>query len=102
MLEELVFVGGAVTGLLITDEGAGDPRATFDVDAIAEIASYSEYATFGERLRALGFSEDMLEDAPLCRWVQAEVILDVMPLDEHILGFANTWYRAAMDSAVPY
>ena len=42
LLPELVFVGGAVTGLLITDEGAGDPRATFDVDAIAEIASYAQ------------------------------------------------------------
>lgn len=102
LLEELVFVGGSVTGLLITDEGAGDPRTTFDVDAIAEIASYGEYTTFGERLRALGFSEDTSEDAPLCRWVQAEVILDVMPLAQHILGFANSWYRAAMDSAVPY
>jgi hypothetical protein len=102
LLEELVFLGGSVTGLLITDEGAGDPRTTYDVDAIAEIASYNEYTTFGERLRGLGFSEDTSEDAPLCRWVQAEVVLDVMPLDEHILGFANRWYRAAMASAVPY
>ena len=58
MLEELVFVGGAVTSLLVTDEGAGLPRTTLDVDAIAEITSYAEYAAFGERLRALGFSED--------------------------------------------
>jgi hypothetical protein len=52
MLGELVFVGGAVTGLLVTDEGAGLPRATLDVDAIAEISSYAEYTAFGERLRA--------------------------------------------------
>jgi hypothetical protein len=42
MLTELVFVGGAVTSLLVTDEGAGAPRATLDVDAIAEITSYAE------------------------------------------------------------
>lgn len=30
MLRELVFVGGCVTGLLITDEAAGDPRGTLD------------------------------------------------------------------------
>jgi hypothetical protein len=58
MLGELVFVGGAVTSLLVTDEGAGLPRTTLDVDAIAEISSYAEYTAFGERLRALGFSED--------------------------------------------
>jgi hypothetical protein len=28
LLAELVFVGGCVTGLLITDEAAGHPRAT--------------------------------------------------------------------------
>jgi hypothetical protein len=101
LLDELVFVGGSVTGLLITDEAAGEPRTTYDVDAIAEITSYAEYAEFGERLRALGFSEDTSEGAPLCRWVQGDCILDVMPLDEKILGFANTWYPAALQSAVP-
>lgn len=40
LLGELVFVGGTVTGLLITDEAAAGPRTTLDVDAIAEITSY--------------------------------------------------------------
>ncbi len=99
MLEELVFVGGAVTGILVTDTGAGEPRPTLDVDSIAEITSYAEYAAFGERLRALGFSEDTREGAPVCRWMHSGMILDVMPVDEGILGFSNRWYRNAMDSA---
>src|SRR5882757_1778971 len=102
LLDELVFVGGCVTGLLITDEAAGDPRSTLDVDAIAEITSYAEYAEFGDRLRALGFREDTSEDAPLCRWVHSGTILDVMPLDEKILGFSNRWYRAAMETATTH
>lgn len=102
VLDELVFVGGAVTSLLVTDEGAGHPRTTLDVDAIAEITSYSEYSAFGERLRSLGFSEDTREGAPLCRWVQAAVTLDVMPLDEKVLGFSNRWYPKAIESAVRY
>lgn len=68
MLPELVFVGGSVTSLLITDEAAAEPRPTLEVDAIAEIGSYAEYAAFGERLRALGFSEDAREDVPLGSW----------------------------------
>lgn len=99
MLDELVFVGGSVTGLLITDEAANEPRTTFDVDAIVETGSYAEYTAFGERLHALGFAEDTSEGAPLCRWVHGRTILDVMPLDEKILGFSNRWYRAAMDAA---
>jgi hypothetical protein len=100
LLGELVFVGGSVVGLLITDEAAGDPRATIDVDAIAEITSYAEYAAFGDRLRALGFVEDTSEGAPVCRWIHQGTILDVMPLDEKILGFSNRWYSAAMRAAI--
>jgi len=100
LLGELVFVGGAVAGLLVTDEAAADPRPTLDVDAIAEIASYAQYAAFGDRLRALGFLEDTREGAPLCRWAHRGIVLDVMPLDEKILGFTNRWYRTAMKSSV--
>ena len=52
------------------------------------------------RLRALAFQEDTREGAPLCRWVNRGTTLDVMPLDEKILGFSNRWYRAAMESSV--
>jgi hypothetical protein len=68
VLDELVFVGGCTTGLLISDEGAGAVRPTFDVDAITEITSYADYFRFSERLRKLGFTEDTSEGAPLCRW----------------------------------
>ena len=102
ILPDLVFVGGSVASILVTDEGAGAPRVTLDVDAIAEISSYAEYAEFGQRLRALGFSEDAREGAPLCRWVNSGRILDVMPLDEHILGFSNRWYRASMEAAITH
>src|SRR3982751_4023275 len=61
VLDELVFVGGVVTGFLITDTAAG----ALDVDAVAEIRSYPEYVQFGERLRSLGFVEDTREGAPL-------------------------------------
>jgi hypothetical protein len=84
VLDELVFVGGCTTGLFISDEGAGDVRPTFDVDAITEITSYAAYASFSERLRNLGFTEDTSEDAPLCRWLHGNTRLNVMPLDEAI------------------
>jgi hypothetical protein len=41
LLPEIVFVGGCVTGLLITDPGAAPVRMTYDVDVIAEIVSYA-------------------------------------------------------------
>lgn len=99
ILGELVFVGGCTTALLITDKAAADVRPTYDVDAIAEITSYVGYAKFSERLKALGFREDTREGAPLCRWCQQTTTLDVMPLDGRILGFKNSWYGPAIETA---
>jgi hypothetical protein len=100
LLSEIVFVGGCATGLLITDPGAAPVRRTYDVDVISEIVSYADYAMFSERLRALGFTEDSGEGAPLCRWQHGELVLDVMPLDASILGFSNRWYADALRTAL--
>ena len=102
LTDELVFVGGCTTGLLITDEGAAQVRETKDVDTIVEAASYSQYVEFSERLQQIDFSVDTSPDAPLCRWVKGETILDVMPLDEKTLGFSNSWYKSAMENARQY
>lgn len=67
LLDELVFVGGCATGLLITDPAAPGIRPTMDVDAIAEIASYGECVRFSERLRELNLREDHRPGAPTCR-----------------------------------
>ena len=99
MLDELVFVGGCTTGLLITDPATPEVRATVDVDAIVEITSYAAYADFSVRLNKLGLRVDTEAGAPICRWRHGELRIDVMPLDENILGFSNRWYRLALDTA---
>ncbi|MCC7009927.1 MAG: hypothetical protein IT184_14060 [Acidobacteria bacterium] len=99
LLEELVFVGGCATGLLVSDPAAGGIRPTKDVDAIVDVTSYTKYAALSERLRALGLAEDSTKGAPLCRWRYQELIVDVMPIDEEILGFSNRWYQQAIASA---
>jgi hypothetical protein len=99
LLDELVFVGGCATGLLITDPAAGGIRPTKDVDTITEAASYAEYATLSERLRELKLHEDHREGAPTCRWRHGDLTIDVMPTDEKILGFSNRWYEPAIASA---
>jgi predicted nucleotidyltransferase len=99
LLDELVFVGGCATGLLITDTSAPSVRTTFDVDAIAEVSTYSAYVVLAQRLRGLGFSEDTSEGAPVCRWISSGLVLDIMPLDARVLGFSNRWYGEAVRSS---
>jgi hypothetical protein len=99
VLDEPVLVGGCTTGLFITDPAAGGIRSTKDVDAIVDVTSYAKYAALSERLRALGLAEDATPGAPLCRWRREDLIVDVMPVDQHILGFSNRWYPAAIETA---
>jgi hypothetical protein len=99
LLDELVFVGGCVTGLLITDEAVPATRPTLDVDAIVEITSYVGYVNFSDRLQQIGFNQDSSEGAPACRWKNGDITLDAMPLNEEILGFSNRWYKAAAEAA---
>lgn len=99
LADEFVFLGGCVTGLLIDDAAAPPIRETIDVDVIVQVLSRREYYALAERLRKQGFSEDTSDDAPVCRWRNGCVILDVMPADPAILGFGNAWYAAAMENA---
>ncbi len=99
LLDQIAFVGGCVTGLLLTDPAAAPVRPTLDVDAIVAIGSYVELAFLEHRLRELGFDQPHIEGAPVCRWVSGDLILDLMPTDSSILGFGNRWYRPALETA---
>jgi predicted nucleotidyltransferase len=99
LADEMVFLGGCATGLLLSDAAAPPIRATLDVDAIVELASLADYHRLAARLRKSGFAEDASADAPICRWTCDGILLDVMPTDESILGFGNRWYRDALGHA---
>jgi predicted nucleotidyltransferase len=98
VLDRIVFVGGVVRGLLVTDSAVKGPRATGDVDAIIEIYTLPQYQAFESELRKLGFKNDMREGAPFCRYVYETLTLDVLPT-EPALGFSNRWYPHAHRTA---
>ena len=100
LANEVVFVGGAVVELLVTDTGAPASRPTDDVDAVVEVATYAQYVAFTDRLRARGASEDRTDGAPLCRWILSGVHIDVMPPTPEVLGFSNRWYSATVEHSV--
>jgi hypothetical protein len=103
LLEQVTFVGGQVAELLITDPAAARIRPTDDVDVIVAVTTRSAYDRLGARLRAVGFQEDRTPGAPLCRWRAPDgVVLDVMPIEEAVLGFSNRWYPMGLATAMPY
>lgn len=99
MLDELVFLGGCATGIMITDPAAAGIRPTNDVDAIVNVSSYAMYAALSNRLRALGLSEDTGAGQPAGRWCCGEAMVDIVPTDRSVLGFSNSWCVPAVESA---
>lgn len=100
LCNELIFVGGSITGLLITDKAAPDVRFTVDVDCIVNIITKSSYYTFAEKLRNKGLKELAFGDHPICRWNCSGILMDIVPIEENVLGFANIWYKDAILNAV--
>lgn len=101
LLPHVTFVGGSTTVLYVDEAAHFGVRKTDDVDVIIDVATLVKYHQFSQRLRDLGFREDV--DGPICRWLlgndTGKIKLDVMPIDEKILGFSNRWYKAAMHEA---
>lgn len=95
-----VFVGGQVADLLVTDPAAVRARPTDDVDVVVPVTTRTASHALQLRLMVLGFTPDHRAGAPVCRMRTADdLILDVMPLDEAILGFSNRWYPYAFTNA---
>jgi len=99
--EQMVFVGGAVAGLLVTDPLADPVRATRDVDAVVN-ASRTSFYRIEEAVAQRGFSRDVTSEV-ICRWVHKDsgTLFDLMPVEPEVLGFSNRWYPYAVETAEP-
>lgn len=93
IMDELVLVGGCAVGLLITDRARPPIRPTVDVDLLTEVAPLSNYYKLCDLLKQRGFKEN---DEVICRWQLNSLKIDVMPTEENVLNFTNSWYAEAV------
>lgn len=98
--DKVVFVGGATVSLY-ADRLATEVRPTDDVDIIIELATRWHFAEIDERLRHAGFQLDTTATF-VGRYLLEGFMVDVMPLDEAILGFSNQWYKQGYRTAMNY
>jgi hypothetical protein len=61
--------------------------------------TYVDYIAFSERLREAHFTEDKGEKPLTCRWHNGALTVDVLALNEEVLGFTNIWYESALRHA---
>lgn len=101
--DQVVFVGGATTALLVDTAAAHGARRTDDIDFVIDLSIIGEFQIFEEQMRNLGFRHDQSLNAPICRWTLPyfgkELIVDAMPADESVLGFSNRWYHQTVATA---
>jgi hypothetical protein len=95
---DVVFTGGVVVPLLITDLAAPPTRETYDVDLFLDATTSRRYHQIEARLRAHRFTQDLTSPL-ICRWSRGRLEVDLMPDDERVLGFSNRWYRLAAQCA---
>jgi len=102
MVNDVVFVGGCVTGLLVEDSFTLEHvRFTDDVDLIVNVITLTDWNQLQSKLRNLGFKENM-EDTVICRMRLSGLKVDFMPIEKEILGFTNQWYKGALKNPVVY
>jgi hypothetical protein len=100
MCDRVVFLGGATITLWLTDPAARPPRVTLDVDVVAEVVTLGSYERFQQDLRDRGFAE-AAESGVICRWNHPKtgLILDAVPLEPRLAGFAGKWHRPGVANA---
>lgn len=101
-LNNVVFVGGSVSGLYSTNPAAPEVRYTEDIDCIVNLATRTDFNGLEDELRKKKFQNDMREAAPICRWTYSGVTVDIMPIDSAILGFTNIWYKPGFQNTISY
>lgn len=101
LLKDVVFVGGAVVALYADDPAADEVRPTDDIDIVVGITTRSGFAEFEEKIRLLGF-KNVIDSSFIGRYKINEIIVDVMPIEEGILGFGNKWYKEGIDKSFLY
>lgn len=100
LCNEIVFVGGSVAGLLLTDAVVADGvRATKDVDAVVEATTLSQYHQAEKKLAVSGFKRDIGSEV-ICRWRHAGtgVLFDLMPTDPAVLRYETGLVRVILST----
>jgi len=93
---DFAFLGGSVLSLLVNDPVADAIRVTKDIDIIANVRTRKDFHHEERELEARGFKHDTREGAPICRWVMDDIVVDVLPVREDVLGWKSRWFEEAL------
>lgn len=96
---EFAFLGGAVLQVLLTDQATEPVRVTKDIDVLVNAQTRLSYTKLEKMLRSSGFKNDTRDGAPLCRYIFKEIVVDVMPPTNEVLGWNSKWFGKTLSTA---
>ncbi len=96
---EVVYVGGAVVSLYVTDEGAEQARPTTDIDIAVQVSSYAQMDQLRERLSTKKIYPAPMEQV-LYRYKYEDITIDFIPHEASPLGPTNSWLKPGIKHAI--
>tara|TARA_R110002124_G_scaffold80533_6_gene213125 strand:- start:64 stop:750 length:687 start_codon:yes stop_codon:yes gene_type:complete len=98
--DQVIYVGGAVVTLYVTDEGADQPRPTKDIDISVQISTYSQMDELREKLASKKIYPAPSEKV-MYRYSYEDILIDFIPFEETPLGPTNSWLKPGFKKAYP-
>jgi len=98
--KDVIYVGGAVVSLYVTDEGAEQPRPTKDIDISVQVSTYAEMDNLREKLAQKRIYPAMHENV-MYRYTFEDILIDFIPFESTALGPTNRWLKPGFEKAYP-
>ncbi len=92
LIDQVIFVGGAVVSLYADSEFSNLVRPTSDIDMAVDLAKYSEQVDFQERFSRKGFHPDITSPTIVRHHFQG-IQVDLISTSTSALGESNSWYK---------
>lgn len=96
--DDVVYVGGAVVSLYVTDEGAEQPRPTKDIDITVQVSTYAQMDELREKLATKGIYPAPAESV-MYRYQFEDILIDFIPWEATPLGPTNSWLKPGFEKA---
>ncbi|MEL6253800.1 MAG: hypothetical protein AAFR87_17460 [Bacteroidota bacterium] len=97
MLNNVVFVGGSVLELYVTDHAAYENRPTDDIDIIITAPTLGGFYSWEQQLEKKGFVHIPEEECGKKHaWKHEELTVNLLPMFTESLGYTNRWYEEAV------
>jgi len=98
--DEVIYIGGAVISLYITDKGAEPPRPTKDIDISVKISTYAQMDKLRVKLASKNIHPAPTEKI-LYRYAYKDILIDFIPYEATPLGPTNSWLKPGFKKAYP-